>query len=141
MEYSNSRNSSEVRLKLPVVELVSRKAPFGVKKVVFSSVTPPSATDIFVVLTPFVTFGESESTQSPPDSPIFFHVTALHVVIFLPYSRLKEVDVLVVAPSFDTSTRRRFASAFMTRVMSVSSAPSVAEVAPLSPPSSFLQWK
>ncbi len=142
MANSVSINCVDVSVVDATCEEVSFIALFGVRKVVFSSVTPPALTPMLVVSSASVKLEESNISKAPPLPPTSIHeLTALHVVTFVPYSRRYPVDSdMVVVASFDTCRRSRSGVALDTLDTAVSSASPVVELAVVSLPLSLLQW-
>ena len=139
--YSSSTNSSDSRVSVSLTAEFSITPLFGVRKVTFSSVTPPRAVAILVVSSPAVTCPDSEELQTAPVPPTVTHSeTALHVVTRSAYSRVNTEGEEVVAPSLLTANRSRSTMPANAPVTGTSSTPPVFDVASVSLPSSFLKW-
>ena len=140
IENSISTNSDSVSVMLLVCDEVSLTPAFGVRKVMFSSVTPPVVVAMFVVLVPSVKLPESVISKEPPPAPTSVHEPILlQDVIFFPYSRRNWVDAEEVAPLLETSRRRRYISFLVTFEIEVSSTPPVKDPAVTSVPRSSRQ--
>ena len=141
-EYSSSVYSFEASIVAPVSELVSRTPPFVVRKTLFSSVTPPLGILIFVVLSPSVRLVESYMSHAPSTAATSVQPESVaeHEPLRKAYSKRNVVAFEDAEPSFDTSMRILRGVDFDKLSRGVSSTPPVAELAPLSLPSSRRKW-
>ncbi len=106
--YSSSTYCVVVSTMPAVCEEVSFTPALGVRKVVFSFVTPPVATAIFVVLFPSVMKVELNISKTPPAAPTSVHpLAASHEPVVSAYSSRYCIEGVELLPSLDTSIRRR----------------------------------
>ena len=141
MEYSRSTKLVELSFIADVCEEMSLTAPFEAKNVVFSSVIPPTAFKILVVLFPSVILAELYILKSSFVAPTSVHpVARSHEELAKRDSNLYCIDGVDVPPSLETSIRKRTGGNVGNDARLVSSVPLVFEVAVVSEPLSFLQW-